>query len=368
MNALIDLSADRFDVASRFVEEFESGDPARRYLFGTNRYAEALTDLYYFAGVVDEMTRESHWCGIPVVSLGQLPIGAMVICTATGRPHQAMRKLAACPVWAIDFFSFRKLRPQGLPQIRFNEDFTSEFLQHQEKFERTYSQLGDLESKKIFSKIIDFRLNQNLSAISDFQENFSRQYFDDCISFVQGNETFFDIGGFEGETTLAFLDRAGSGSKALVFEPESENYQRCCRNLQHLANVKVLNIALSDGRSSGLMVGEGSNARIILGRGMTCTFSRVDDYAHANPTFVKVDVEGHEIAVLAGAQHVVTRISPKLAIATYHQPDHFWRIPELVLRMQPRYNLLLRNYTESIYESVYYFLPPGKSLAQDNIK
>jgi hypothetical protein len=112
------------------------------------------------------------------------------------------------------------------------------------------------------------------------------------------------------------------------------------------------------------MVGEGSNARVEAGAGQGLRFAQLDDYAYAQPTFIKVDVEGHEMNVLAGAQQVLTRMSPKLAIATYHQPDHFWRIPELVLTMQPRYTLLLRHYTESIYESVYYFLPSGHSHAR----
>lgn len=359
MNAINEILTKSFDAAYRFVEEFESGDPARRYLFGTNRYAEALATIYTFAGVVDESIEASHWLGLPVVSLGQLPAGAMVICTATGRPHQAMHKLAACPVWAIDFFSFRKLRPQGLPQIRFNEDFKSEFFTNQEKFEKIYDKLSDLESKKIFSKLIDFRLNQNLLTLADFRENFVGQYFDDCIRLQRNKETFFDVGGFEGETTLAFFDRAGLGSKALVFEPEVENFQRCCSNLAHLPNTQVHHVALSDGCSTGLMVGEGSNARIEAGEGGSLRFSLLDDFAHANPTFIKVDVEGHEMNVLAGAQQVLTRMAPKLAIATYHQADHFWRIPELVMTVQPGYKLFLRHYTESIYESVYYFLPSG---------
>jgi FkbM family methyltransferase len=355
---LNELLTYRFDATARFVQEFEASSPNLRYLLGTNRYAEALTDIYKFAGVIDESTTQSRWRGLPIISLGQLPKGAMVICTATGRPHQAMRKLAAHPVWAIDFFSLRKLRPQGLPEIRFNEEFDSEFSRNQEKFEKTYNQLGDLESKKIFSKLIDFRLNQNLLTIADFKEKQDEQYFDDCVQLQSNNETFFDIGGFEGETTLAFFDRAGLGSKALVFEPQLENYQRCRSNLAHLPNVSTYSIALSDGRFQGYMVGEGSNAHIELGTKHELAFSKVDDFAQTNPTFIKVDVEGHEMNVLAGAKQVLTHLSPKLAIATYHQPDHFWRIPELVLGIQPKYTLLLRHYTESIYESVYYFVPP----------
>lgn len=353
---------------SRFVEEFELSEPARRYLFGTNCYAEALSDLYTFAAVVDETTKHSKWRGMPVLSLEQLPAGAMVICTATGRPQQAMRKLAARGVWAIDFFSFRKYRPHGLPPIRFNEDFNNEFLRNEGKFEKVYSQLGDLESKKIFSKLIDFRLNQNLSTIADFREDFSRQYFDDCLQLKWNSETFFDIGGFEGETTLAFLDRAGPESRALVFEPETENFERCKRNLSHLPTAEVFNVALSDGNSAGLMVGAGSNARVETSSGSGAILPRLDNYRAAKPTFIKIDVEGHEIQVLSGAERVLAQMSPKLAISTYHQPDHFWRIPELVWSMQPGYTLLLRHYTESIYESVYYFLPPEHGYGQGKVK
>jgi FkbM family methyltransferase len=352
-----DRNINIFDAQSMFVLEFESSDPSIRFLFGANRYAEALIKLYKFAGVIDETSKESHWYGIPIIPINQLPDGAMVICTATGRPNLAMSKLAKMCVWSIDYFSFLKLRPKDLPQIRFNEDFNIEFFHNKNKFEKTYELLGDLESKKIFAKLIDFRLNQNLSSISDFHENFEGQYFDDCIQLQKNGETFFDVGGFEGETTLAFFKRVGSLSRASVFEPEPKNLLLCHANLLHLPNVTIHDVALSDGQFSGTIVGEGSNARLEASAKHLLRFAKLDDYAHANPTFIKIDVEGHEMNVLAGAKKVLTQMSPKLAIATYHKPDHFWRIPEFILSFQPNYQLFIRHYTESIYESVFYFLP-----------
>lgn len=357
MNQSDDLSKNSFEAARMFVHEFETGDVSRRFLFGTNRYAKALADTYNFAGVIDEYSSESYWNGLPIIALSQLPVGAMVVCAATGRPKLAMQKLAACPVWSIDFFSFRKMRPHGLPDIRFNEDFKSEFRKNNDNFKKIYTLLEDLESKKIFSKLIDFRLNQNLFEISDFQEKTEKQYFDECITLTNHEETFFDVGGFEGETTIAFYERAGSGSKAYVFEPEEQNFARCSTNLSHIANAVIHRIALSDQTTIGSITGQGSNARVEAGIGDGLVFRKLDEFAHCDPTFIKVDVEGHELNVLAGASSVLSTAAPKLAIATYHQPSHFWRIPDFVLGVQPRYKLYLRHYTESIYESVFYFVP-----------
>ena len=42
--------------------------------------------------------------------------------------------------------------------------------------------------------------------------------------------------------------------------------------------------------------------------------------------FLKLDVEGSEMATLRGARNSIDRFKPKLAISIYHKPDDFFEI------------------------------------------
>ena len=45
-----------------------------------------------------------------------------------------------------------------------------------------------------------------------------------------------------------------------------------------------------------------------------------------------------------------------MAICIYHNQEHFWKVPELVLRLNPEYKIYIRHYTEGLRETVMYFV------------
>jgi hypothetical protein len=73
--------------------------------------------------------------------------------------------------------------------------------------------------------------------------------------------------------------------------------------------------------------------------------------------FIKMDLEGWELKALQGAVRHIREDHPKLAIAVYHHPSDFWRIPEFILSIRDDYDLYLRHYTEGWSETVMYFVP-----------
>jgi FkbM family methyltransferase len=90
------------------------------------------------------------------------------------------------------------------------------------------------------------------------------------------------------------------------------------------ANVKVVNAALSDAPGSVTLTvpsarrGQDALASVepgIEGETMTVPAHRIDDLAaDGNFGFIKIDVEGHELAVLRGAEKVIERCTPALLI------------------------------------------------------
>ncbi len=57
----------------------------------------------------------------------------------------------------------------------------------------------------------------------------------------------------------------------------------------------------------------------------------------ADPTYIKADLEGADVAALEGAREVIARAAPRIAITTYHAADHAARIEALLRDVDPRY-------------------------------
>lgn len=70
--------------------------------------------------------------------------------------------------------------------------------------------------------------------------------------------------------------------------------------------------------------------------------------------YIKLDVEGHEVAALEGARGIIERYHPVLAIAAYHRWDDIWRIPDFLQRCAPDYKITYRMHEYNTFDSVFY--------------
>ena len=71
-------------------------------------------------------------------------------------------------------------------------------------------------------------------------------------------------------------------------------------------------------------------------------------------TFIKLDIEGAELEALKGAEHIIKRDKPKLAICIYHKPEDIWEIPYYIKMLVPEYKMYIRHYSNSESETVLY--------------
>ena len=60
---------------------------------------------------------------------------------------------------------------------------------------------------------------------------------------------------------------------------------------------------------------------------------------------------------IVGAETVIRKWHPSMAICVYHKPDDFWKIPEQVLAIRNDYKLYMRHYTQGSDETVMFFIP-----------
>ena len=57
---------------------------------------------------------------------------------------------------------------------------------------------------------------------------------------------------------------------------------------------------------------------------------------------IKIDAEGDEREVLAGAANVIWRCRPALNVSLYHRTGDLWELPLLIHRTDPKYKLYIR--------------------------
>ena len=75
-------------------------------------------------------------------------------------------------------------------------------------------------------------------------------------------------------------------------------------------------------------------------------------------TFIKMDIEGSEAEALRGAEKIIRRDKPRLAISIYHKPQDYFEIPFLVKEMVPEYKLYIRHHKPSKNDTVLYAIYP----------
>jgi FkbM family methyltransferase len=135
-----------------------------------------------------------------------------------------------------------------------------------------------------------------------------------------------DVGANIGYYTLQAASRVGSSGRVHAFEPVAATYARLVRNirLNGLANVVALQSAVGSRRGrERIFLADGSNtasSRLSgpppnpTGRTEDVEIGTLDDYVAGRRIprvdIVKIDVEGHELAVLQGMERLLVHGAP----------------------------------------------------------
>jgi hypothetical protein len=80
----------------------------------------------------------------------------------------------------------------------------------------------------------------------------------------------------------------------------------------------------------------------------------VDD---CRSTFIKMDIEGAELAALRGAKKTIIESKPKHAICVYHKPEDLVTIPQYISSIVKDYKYFLRHHQYISWETVLYAIP-----------
>ena len=343
--------------ASDICQEFIASTTMPKYILGRNIYSECVAKLIKIDGFIDEYTNESEWIGLPIHKLNDIPNNAIVLNAAGGRIHTAKRRLNDNNITNIDYFTFRNYTNLPLIEARFNEGFKVKYESNKYKFDWVHDLLSDSESREVFNKLVSFKLSYDISFLETFIQNEENQYFDDFLNLNLSKHVFLDIGAFDGHTTLKFIEKCPQYAGIHVFEPDPLNLAKVKDRLKEYDRIIYYDFGISSELTTLKFDIANSNSSFSDSGAISVPVNKLDNVIKFPVTFIKMDIEGGEISAILGAVNTINAYHPILAIAAYHGIDDFWRIPEIVLSIRSDYNIYMRHYTESIYETILFFIP-----------
>lgn len=346
--------------AQKFYERFSNPGQTPCYLFGFNRYADDLLKNFKIAGVVDDYTKAQEIQSVPVVRSKDLPKNALVLAISGGRSLTVRNLLNGLNIENLDYFSFLKVAKEKLCPVHFNEGFEKDYSINCDKYQWVYDRLADKESKSSFTKLVNFRLQYDLDFLEGFTCREDRQYFEPFLNLQVEGETFADIGAFDGYTCKMFIEYCPQYDYIHLFEPDPGNMALAQKNLAQHGNICCHAVGLADAPGKLRLTSNNSGSTLSDKGEIEVMIDRLDRIAGDDFTLIKIDTEGAELAILEGAKETIKRCHPRLAIAAYHYTEGsapFWQIPEKVFSIRQDYDMYLRHYTESIYETVMFFIP-----------
>lgn len=186
-----------------------------------------------------------------------------------------------------------------------------------------------------------------------------KQYFDLPELKSCENESFVDVGCFDGKTSMNFIEwSSGNVKKIWALEPDKIAFENCVQNLSQYKFAEIFNCGAWCQNMVLSFDEKGVTSSCISDSGNTKVDVKSIDYIIKDEevTFIKMDVEGAELKALQGAAKTIKRYKPKLAICVYHNLDDYYEIAKAILSMNSEYKLYFRHYSFRDAETVLYAL------------
>ena len=211
---------------------------------------------------------------------------------------------------------------------------------HREELTLVYNMLGDGQSKRVFCNTVYFKLTGKSHYLREIESE-RREVFD-LLSLK--NESFLDLGAFNGDTVEEFIDYCPDYKNITALEPDLRNFKKLTQNTGKIRDITLINKAVSEKRgviSISKNKGRGNSAS---GKTVEIQTSTIGEIAKKNmPSFIKMDVEGAELSAVLGGKEVIA-LKPKLHIAAYHRSEDIFTLPIKIKELCPDYKVFMRKH------------------------
>ena len=190
----------------------------------------------------------------------------------------------------------------------------------------------------------------------------SRFFIPEVTGVLHDNEIFLDAGAHHGGVTENLLAQTkGAFRQIVAVEPDPLNRaaleDRLQRRLPDDPRVTVHDCALAEGEGEALFYDGADYASQLSQIGRLSVRTRPLDALGLSPTFVKLHLEGGELAALQGARATLLAHRPIIAATVYHNADGIWKTPLWLMQTLPDYRFLFRAHSWCGTGAVVYAIP-----------
>ena len=259
-----------------------------------------------------------------------------------------------------------------VPVFSGEETVTAAWIKKYEReLQTVYERLADAVSRETFASVLNYKLSGRLSYLQACTTNRAEDLR--TIFSFGGEETYLDLGAYNGDTVQEFLQLTrGRYKKIVALEPDKKNFKKLTdfvrqNELKHITCLQAgvwndcgsLELTGNGGRQSTFWEADRSGfATQPLSQ--TCSMKKkikkqqvtvvsVDAVlGNDRADYMKFDVEGVEKEALEGAAgHLVpdgNGTLPKLLVAAYHHDEDLFALPLLLWKLQPEYKIYLRKH------------------------
>lgn len=238
------------------------------------------------------------------------------------------------------------------PEMWFEDNFSAEA---KERLKELETILADEISKDLLRKIIRKR-DKKIKVWCDLQTN--KSYFDTGLLTFGKEEVMVDGGAYTGDTIRQFAEMTNDCFKKIyAYEPDEKNYKELKEQYGKDARVECIQAGLWNEEGQVSFNGTGEDGSAIKQTGDSLIrVERLDgnEKIVEKVTFIKLDVEGSEAEAILGAQELIKKDKPKLAICIYHKQDDLWKLPLMIHELVPEYKIYIRHQLNVFYDTVMY--------------
>lgn len=234
--------------------------------------------------------------------------------------------------------------------------------ENKERLDKVYDMLEDEKSKECFEAFFNGLLagnffNQDLYSGNPYWNN-------DVIPDLCDHEVIVHAGVFDGVDIGRALKKNPT-VEIHGFEPNKEMYEIAVEKYKDNPNVLLYPLALSDKEEEISFDDNGSSSAMIEGDlkkdlvdeeavAKVKTQSIDNMFQNKKVSLITLDVEGMEPNVLHGAEKVIKRDMPKMAVCVYHDLEHYVLLAEEIKKLNGKYRLFFRQHSPLAIESVLY--------------
>jgi FkbM family methyltransferase len=193
-----------------------------------------------------------------------------------------------------------------------------------------------------------------------------RFFIPEIVTALGDDEILLDAGAHHGVVIEALVRQTkGNFRRIVAIEPDSINRARLEENLNSLlpqdSRVSIDDCALSDQDGESIFHCGLDYASQLSDTGRTRVRTRRLDTLGVYPTFVKLHLEGAELAALKGARQTLLACRPIVAVTVYHNEHGIWKTADWLMETLADYRFLFRNHSWCGTGAVIYAIPNEKA-------